>query len=52
MPPHGSEVQLTELETEVLAPFIKRKILSDKQIAVVLWILIDKLEGKNEEASR
>jgi len=45
MPTDGKEVLLTELETDVLSAFVKRKILSDAQIVAVLKVLINKLEG-------
>jgi len=44
-PKIGEEVFLTEIEIEVLAPFVKRKILNDKYIATALITLVDKLEG-------
>ena len=47
MPPFGEEVCLTELEIQILAPFIKKKILNDAEIIKVLKILSDKLEGSH-----
>lgn len=44
-PSPGKEVQLTALEIELLAPFIKRKILADETIAKILMTLADKLEN-------
>ena len=49
MPLSGEEVYLTDLETEVLAPFIKRKILKDEDIAELLLNLVDKLNGLHKE---
>jgi len=49
-PQAGHEVYLEEIETEVLSVFIKRKILNDRHIAVVLTQLAEKLEaGKGED---
>lgn len=46
MPPHGEEVQLTTVEINLMAVFVKHKLFSDKQDAVILRQLADKLEGK------
>jgi len=53
-PVSGEEIQLTELETEIMSLFVKRKILKDRHIALLLWQLIDKLEGtySNKEESK
>ena len=44
-PKSGYEVMLTDIETEVMSIFVKRKVLNDRLIAVLLMQLIHKLEG-------
>lgn len=44
MPNNGEEVLITELETEILAVFVKRKILDDGEIAFFLEKLANKLD--------
>jgi hypothetical protein len=50
MPKSGEEIYLTELETEIMSVFVKRKILSDLQIANILTDLANKLGGQQREA--
>ena len=45
MPPHGKEVQLTELETQLMSVFVKHKILGDKEVADTLFTLYTKIMG-------
>lgn len=50
MPPSGKEVQLTQVEVDLMAVFIKYKLLQDKQCTEVLRQLVDKLEGTYERS--
>jgi len=45
MPPHGKEAYINEFERYVLAWFIKRYVLDDKQIVEALREFANKLEG-------
>ena len=46
MPKQGDEIYLTDIEVEVLHPFVSRQILDDNTIISALKELIVKMEGK------
>lgn len=46
-PKSGEEVLLSEIETEILSIFVRRKILDDREISDVLRTLVLKLNGGN-----
>lgn len=45
MPPHGKEVQLTQLEVDLMAVFVKWRILDDATAMEVLLNLYSKIAG-------
>jgi len=45
MPPHGKEVQLTELEVDLMGVFVNYKILDDATAMETLLNLYSKLAG-------